>query len=164
VKEARKVGDKEDITDIEYELEQPPNFKVGDQVEVKIDAERRGKIRRLHSAAHVLHYVVEAKLGSLTTIGSNITVDKARMDWTCESPMTKLIPEFEAQINNYIQENKEVIMEPDDSKPDLKWWTCGDWKMPCGGTHVKALGEIGQVKLKRKNIGKGKERIEITLI
>jgi alanyl-tRNA synthetase len=33
--------------------------------------------------------------------------------------------------------------------------------MACGGTHPKSTGEIGALKLKRKNIGKGKERIEI---
>lgn len=40
-------------------------------------------------------------------------------------------------------------------------WVCGEIKMPCGGTHVKSTDEIGKVKLKRKNIGRGKERIEI---
>ena len=48
-------------------------------------------------------------------------------------------------------------------KPDLKWWHCEDWKMPCGGTHVKNTKEVGQIRLKRKNIGAGKERIEIYL-
>ncbi|MDO8656952.1 MAG: alanyl-tRNA editing protein, partial [Nanoarchaeota archaeon] len=46
---------------------------------------------------------------------------------------------------------------------DLWWWQCGEWKMPCGGTHPRTTGEIGALTLKRKNIGKGKERIEIFL-
>ncbi|HLC90166.1 MAG TPA: alanine--tRNA ligase-related protein [Candidatus Nanoarchaeia archaeon] len=40
VLEAKKEGDKEDIIDIEYTLEQEPSFNVGDTVQVKIDAER----------------------------------------------------------------------------------------------------------------------------
>ena len=34
--------------------------------------------------------------------------------------------------------------------------------MPCGGTHLSRTGEIGPIALKRVNIGKGKERIEIS--
>lgn len=33
--------------------------------------------------------------------------------------------------------------------------------MPCGGTHVKSTAEVGDINLKRVNIGGGKERIEI---
>jgi len=35
--------------------------------------------------------------------------------------------------------------------------------MACGGTHPRTTSEIGSIKLKRKNTGKGKERIEIWL-
>jgi len=34
-------------------------------------------------------------------------------------------------------------------------------QVPCGGTHLKNTKEIGQIKLKRVNPGKGKERVEI---
>jgi len=33
--------------------------------------------------------------------------------------------------------------------------------MPCGGTHVAQLGEIGPVRLKRRGLGKGRERLYI---
>ena len=36
-------------------------------------------------------------------------------------------------------------------------------RVACGGTHIKRTGEVGPIKLKRNNIGKGKERIEIFL-
>ncbi|MDP6831061.1 MAG: hypothetical protein QF512_08835 [Alphaproteobacteria bacterium] len=36
-----------------------------------------------------------------------------------------------------------------------------DARVPCGGTHVRRTAEVGKLSLKRKNIGKGKERIEI---
>ncbi|HLT78007.1 MAG TPA: hypothetical protein VKZ87_11510 [Ferrovibrio sp.] len=35
--------------------------------------------------------------------------------------------------------------------------------VPCGGTHLRRTGEIGAIRLKRVNIGKGKERVEIAL-
>lgn len=37
-------------------------------------------------------------------------------------------------------------------------------KVPCGGTHVNSTAEVGMVKLKRDNAGKGIERIRITLV
>ena len=43
------------------------------------------------------------------------------------------------------------------------WKVEGFAKRPCGGTHLKETGEVGKLRLKRKNIGKGKERAEIYL-
>jgi Ser-tRNA(Ala) deacylase AlaX len=37
-------------------------------------------------------------------------------------------------------------------------------RVPCGGTHLKRTGEVGAVTLKRRNVGKGKERVEIGLV
>ncbi len=163
VVEAVKAGDKESIIDITYVLEKDPEFKVGDEVEVKIDVERRNKIRNLHSAAHIVWYFVEEKLGKLNSIGSNVSVDKSRLDYLLETPISEHLLEIEEKVNKFIEEDHEVITNVDEEKPDLRWWVCDDWKMPCGGTHVRSTKEIGRIKLKRKNIGAGKERIEITL-
>jgi len=46
----------------------------------------------------------------------------------------------------------------------MYWEIDGFSKVPCGGTHVKSTAEVGLVKLKRVNIGSGKERIEIKLV
>ena len=35
--------------------------------------------------------------------------------------------------------------------------------MPCGGTHVRNTREIGAIRLKRRNPGRGVERVETTL-
>ena len=163
VVEAVKNGDKESIIDITYVLGKEPDFKVGDEVEVKIDGERRDKIRNLHSAAHLVWYFVEEKLGKLKSIGSNVSVDKSRLDYLLDEPISEHLPEIEEKLNKFIEEDHEIITKEDEEKPDLRWWICGDWKMPCGGTHVKSTKEIGLIKLKRKNIGAGKERIEVTL-
>ncbi len=164
VTEAVKQGDKENIIDIEYTLETEPTFKVGDLVTVKINPERRCKLRNLHSAAHLLYYLSEEFIGKVKIVGSNIAPEKARMDFLYEKPLNDVLPQLELRINNFISEKHEIIMKNDEEKPDLRWWTCGEWKMPCGGTHVKSANEIGSIKLKRVNIGKGKERIEIRLL
>lgn len=161
---AVKEGDKENIIDIEYELEKEPNFKVGDEVEVKIDPEKRSKLRRLHSAIHIVYYFITDKIGKLKLIGSNVSPEKSRIDFLYEKPVNELLEEIEPELNNFLTENHEIIMMSDKEKPDLRWWTCEAWKMPCGGTHTKTTREIGKVILKRKNIGAGKERIEVTLM
>lgn len=176
---AEKIGDKESIIDIEYELEKEPDFKVGDEIEVKIDSNKRTKLRNLHSAAHVFYYFFVEKLGRQKIIGSNIAVDKARVDFIYEDNLSDKLQDMEAATNEFLEEGHSIIMKDDENKPDLRWWTCevhkskafgtpensfpSEWKMPCGGTHVKNTKEIGSIKLKRKNIGAGKERIEIYL-
>ena len=44
------------------------------------------------------------------------------------------------------------------------WEVEGFARVPCGGTHLKRTGEVGTIALKRKNVGGGKERVEITLV
>ncbi len=77
--------------------------------------------------------------------------------------ITQLLPEVEKKMNNFIKQGCAIATYPDEKEPGKYWWQCADWKMPCGGTHVRNAGEIGAVKLKRRNLGAGKERVEITL-
>jgi len=163
VSDAVKQGDKESIIDIEYELEEEPSFKVDDDVEVKIDKQRRESLRNLHSAAHIVYYFVMGKLGPLKIIGSHVAEEKARMDFIYDKAINEVLPEIEDEINEFLQEDHPIIMKDDEEKKDLRWWTCEKWKMPCGGTHPKSTLEINKIQLKRKNIGAGKERIEIRL-
>ena len=163
VLEAVKQGDKENIIDIEYALETEPSFKVGDTVEIKINAERRRKLMRLHSATHIVYYFFIQKVGKQKIIGSHIAPEKARIDFEYEKPIQEMLPELEAQVNTFLQDNHPILRILDGKSPDLWWWSCAEWKMPCGGTHPRTTREIGLIRLKRKNIGKGKERIEIYL-
>ncbi|MCW4627521.1 MULTISPECIES: hypothetical protein [Marinomonas] len=51
-----------------------------------------------------------------------------------------------------------------DQPEERRYWKVdGFAQVPCGGTHVKSTAELGVIKLKRKNVGKGKERVEIYL-
>lgn len=161
------VNVKEAITsdkDIIYTLEQPPNFKEGDTVVVKIDWNKRYKIMKLHSATHIVYYVTFSKIGKQKVIGSNVSEYKGRFDFLYDKPISEVLPEIEQKTNEIISKNMRIEILPDEKNPEKRWWICGEWKMPCGGTHPKSTGEIGKVRLKRKNIGRGKERIEITLV
>ena len=180
VVEAIKQGDKESIIDIEYELAQEPGFSVGDCVEVVIDAKKRDKLRKLHSAAHLLYYITIDVLGKVKVVGSNISSTKARMDFNYDESLSEVVVKISDKLNSFILEDHAIVMEGDSANEDLRWWNCGvhksepfgtpekesqrEWRMPCGGTHVKSSGEIGKVCLKTVTKGKGKKRIEIHLV
>jgi len=145
-------------------LEKEPDFNTGDTVQLSLGWERRYNLMKLHSAAHIVYYPFVEKLGKPKIIGSNINPDKARIDFLYDKPITQIIPEIEKEANEAIAKGLEIKSEPDKKDPEKRWWNCGSWGMPCGGTHVKNASEIGKIKLKRKNIGGGKERVEITLM
>ena len=159
VKEARVLG-----TEIYYLLGEGTGLKKGDSVVVDIDIEKRRKVMRLHSAAHLVYGIFSEQTGLKKLIGSNVTEDKARIDFGHETSIAELLPPVEKEANDLIEAGLPIRTYPDKDNPDKWWWECGTMKFPCGGTHIKSLGEIGKIKLKRKNIGAGKERIEITLV
>lgn len=156
VKEAIKKG-----REIVYILEEEPEFKAGEIVKVSIDWNKRYKIMRLHSAAHIVYYFLNRELGIEKLIGSNISQKKARLDFEYPESVKKYLEKIEEKANEFISRGYEIKTYADKSDKEKRWWECENIKYPCGGTHVKNTKEIGMVKLKRKNIGKGKERVEI---
>jgi len=155
---------KQSKDEIYYVLEKEPNFAVGDNVKVDIEWDYRYKIMKLHSAAHIVYYFFIEKAGEQKVIGSNISIDKARLDFAYNESVGPLLEEIQEKTNKTIDEGIDIKMFYDEKDPTRRLWECGKWLMPCGGTHVKNTKEIGQVKLKRKNIGSRKERIEVTLV
>ncbi len=169
VKEAVKTDD-----DITYVLESEPDFNEGDTVKVEIDWEPRYKLMRLHSAAHIVSFLAFEKWGMdfNDIVGSNISTDKARLDFATDKNPNDIMPDVEETTNRLIEEGHEIKTYDNPDKPGTRMWRMrfedsGEEKeilFPCGGTHVKNSGEIGGVKLKRKNIGAGKERVEVSLV
>ena len=155
---AEKKGDT-----IVYILEREPEFGEGDTVDVEIDWEKRNRIMRLHSAAHIVWFFAEKKLATRKLIGSNVTEEKARIDYEYPESLAPLLPGIEGEVNVFISESHPIKTYADEGDPMKRWLECGEFRCPCGGTHLRDAKEIGKIKLKRKNIGGGKERIEITL-
>lgn len=158
------VAHAQDLGDtIVYTLAQEPPFSAGDTVDVIIDTQNRNTIRKLHSAAHIVAHFFEQKTGITETIGSNVDATKARLDYPSETPITPLLSELAIKANEFIR-SAQPVKRYLDSDGKTQQWECADIKMPCSGTHVRNTQEIGTITLKRKNIGKGKERIEILLV
>jgi Ser-tRNA(Ala) deacylase AlaX len=148
--------------EIVYTLENGHGLKPGDQVIMKIDWGRRYQLMRLHFAAEIVLELVYQKLGAIRKVGAHIAQDKARIDFEWDENIAKVLPDIQKEALRMIEANQEIISAFSDEEQEKRYWEIkGFAKVPCGGTHLKKTGEIGEIQLKRKNPGKGKERIEI---
>ena len=119
---------------------------------------------RLHSASHIMEYFLLEHYGPLKRIGSTVDNRKDKSDYIYEG---RLMPEdlkaVENNINQFLSEKHNIIVTKDPEKPNLRIWKCEKLIENCGGTHVRNTDEIGPIRLKRKNTGKGRERVETYL-
>lgn len=156
---AKKV-DKE----IYYTIEQPHNLKVGDDVFMKIDWDKRYKIMKLHFAAEIILELVNQNFDRPEKIGANITSEKARIDFIWQNNIAEIFPILEAKAKELIDSDMIIESAFSDPEKEIRYWKIeGFGKVACGGIHIKRTGEIGAIRLKRDRQGKNKERIEIYL-
>jgi len=149
-----------------HTLESEPTFQVGSEVECRIDWDRRYKIMRLHSAAHLLYYSMQEEFGEECKPASpGLTDDtKSREDYLFkEKPDPLRLQRVEERVNDLVRAKLTINTW---SEGETRYWKIDPYPaMLCGGTHPKNTSEIGTVKVSRgKKPGAGKERIEITLL
>lgn len=154
----------QDGLDIVYTLPPGHGLQAGDEVEVLIDWDRRYRLMRLHFAAEMVLQIVYKLRPGIERIGAHISADKARVDFALDGNIAALFPRIEAQVAALLAADLPIVTAFADEAADRRYWEVdGFARMPCGGTHPRRTAEVGAIKLKRKNTGKGKERIEITL-
>jgi Ser-tRNA(Ala) deacylase AlaX len=157
VLEARK-----ETRDILYRLEPGHGLEPGDSITVEIDRARRLKLMRLHLAAEIILELAYQTLPGIRKIGAHIAEDKARIDFEWPENIAKLFPMMQEKASALIAADHAIVSAFSDEANQRRYWEIeGFARVPCGGTHLKRTGEIGGIALKRVNIGKGKERIEI---
>ena len=160
-------------------------LSVGDTVHQKVDAERRNRIRANHSATHLLHAALRRHLGThVTQKGSLVAPDYFRFDFSHPKAMTRdEIDTVEAEVNAQIRGNETVttrLMTPDEAISagamalfgekygdevrvlSMGREVDGDYSVElCGGTHVRALGDIQLFKIISESaVAAGVRRIE----
>ncbi len=150
--------------EIFYTLENDHSLKSGDPVKIVIAWNRRYKLMRLHFAAELVLELASKQFPDLIKIGAHIAQEKARIDFQWEKNITPFIIQLQQDAQSIIDSNQEIICGFSDEINEIRYWKINGFsQVPCGGTHIKNTREIGQIKLKRCNPGKGKERIEIFL-
>ncbi|MEH7350875.1 alanyl-tRNA editing protein [Gottfriedia acidiceleris] len=156
---------KKDGLEIKYTLPESHDLQKGQEVVVEIDWEKRYRIMKLHFAAEIILELMYQNYDKPEKIGANITSDKARIDFYWDGKISETFPLLETKAKELIDADLEINSEFDDPENQRRYWEIkGFGKVSCGGTHIKRTGEIKRIKLKRNNIGGGKERIEIYLI
>lgn len=150
---------------------------IGEAVTLRLDWERRYAMMRIHTCLHVLSCVVVAPV-----TGGNIAPDKGRLDFDIDISLLDA-KTIEDGVNALIERavDTETVWISDeelDAQPELvKTMSVqpprgsgrvrllkipGIDLQPCGGTHVKNIGEIGAVKVLRiRSEGKRNKRVEI---
>lgn len=151
--------------EIVYTLPDGHELKPGDAVTMTVDWERRYRLMRLHFAAEIVLELVYKTLPSIEKIGAHIAQDKSRIDFEWGENLTGLLPTLKEQARALIAQDCAIVSAFSDEAQERRYWEIeGFGHVPCGGTHLKRTGEVGEIELKRKNVGKGKERIEIYLL
>jgi alanyl-tRNA synthetase len=154
-------------------------IKVGDQLNAKVNAERRARTIRHHSATHLMHKALREVLGAhVQQKGSLVDADKTRFDFTHTAPMTsEQIAQVEQLVNAEILANAATsakVMSLDDAQKtgammlfgekygeSVRVLEIGSSKELCGGTHVQRTGDIGIFKiLSESGVAAGIRRVE----
>lgn len=157
VLEARKEGKQ-----IYYTLSNDHQLKQGDDVLIKIDWVRRYQLMRLHFAAEVVLELIYQQIPNIVKIGAHIAQDKARIDFKWEHNISTLLESIQTSAQSIIDANENIISTFSDEPNERRYWKINAFsEVACGGTHIKHTGKIGKIRLKRRNRGKGLERIEI---
>ena len=158
-------------------------LKVGDSVNCKIDWERRYRLMRMHTAAHIIDAVLYNKAGALCT-GNQLGLDKSRIDFSLETLDRDKIQQYIDMANEcvkkkidvkiYFLPREEALKIPGVVKlasvmpPEVKELRIveipGIDLQADGGTQVNNTSEIGNISLVSvDNKGKNNRRMYFTL-
>jgi alanyl-tRNA synthetase len=153
---------------------------VGDEVSLRVDAERRQAVRLNHSATHLMHAALRNHLGkSVHQQGSLVDATRLRFDFNHSGPVAdEKLADIESETNAAIRANYEVTTTEmpydeaiaagamaffgDKYGDVVRVLKMGDYSIElCGGTHVSRTGDIGLLRLDSESgVAAGVRRIE----
>jgi alanyl-tRNA synthetase len=158
------------------------SLAVGDHVRTVVDGERRDAIRRNHTGTHLLHAALRQVLGThVKQAGSAVHPERFRFDFSHFAPVAdEELAEIETIVNRQVLADTKVEAIEDvpidvavneyhamalfgEKYGDkVRVIRVGDFSTElCGGTHTRATGEIGLVKIMREeSVSSGVRRLE----
>ncbi len=178
-KESRVIDVQREEGEIRHYIEGEIPEK-GTEIQGSIDWERRYKHMRMHTAQHVLSWVV-LNMYDASTAGNQIHEEYSRIDFEPASFSQENLDKLEKAVNSLIQKElkvekkfmkrEKVEKEVQEGRTNLdiipayidplRVVTIGEEDLcPCGGTHVDNLQEIGKIRIKeRETKGADTERV-----
>jgi alanyl-tRNA synthetase len=159
------------------------SLKAGETISAQVDVEKRDATRRNHTATHLLHAALREVLGThVKQAGSVVAPNYLRFDFTHFQPLTRdEIAELERLVNYHIIRNEKVqtdVLSLEEAMQSGAMALFGEKyaekvrvlsvpgaegifsKELCGGTHVRATGDIGLFKITSdESIASGTRRI-----
>ncbi|MDX3896061.1 alanine--tRNA ligase [Pusillimonas sp.] len=158
---------------------QAGTLAVGQAVQASVDAGRRARTVRNHSATHLMHKALRQVLGEhVQQRGSLVDAEKTRFDFAHDAPLTAAqIRQVEQIVNDEVLQNREVQaahMSYDEAVGGgavalfgekygdvVRVLDIGFSRELCGGTHVARTGDIGLFKIVSEGgVAAGVRRIE----
>lgn len=174
--------DKQTIIHVPASQEVMPD--VGDEVDLQLDWETRHKHMRVHTMMHLM-----CSLVPFPVTGGQVGADGGRLDFDVDDPskldkdaltreLNKIIAENHSVSERWISdeemaENQQLVrtmsVKPPSGQGKVRLLAIGSNGevdlQPCGGTHVKSTGEIGEVIVSKiQNKGKQNRRIRVDLV
>lgn len=168
--------------EISHEVDKP-GLKEGERIKGSIDWERRHKLMRMHTAAHILSGCIHKKTNALIT-GNQLDTDKSRIDFDlgdfdrtvigeCMNGSNEIVKRA-LPIKIYFLEREEAMKIGNISKlakglPDdigeVRIVEITGFDMQAdGGTHVKNTSEVGELEfISAENKGKSNRRVYFSL-
>ena len=152
---------------------------VGDMFSARVDAEKRAKTVRNHSATHLMHKALREVLGEhVQQKGSLVNAERTRFDFAHNTPMTEAqVAKVEALVNAEVLANAATqarVMPIDAAQKsgammlfgekygdEVRVLDIGSSRELCGGTHVQRTGDIGLFKIVGESgVAAGVRRVE----
>ncbi len=179
VTEVKKEGDDR----IFHKVEDSSKFSTGGRITGKLDWDRRHRVMRMHTAAHLLSAIINKETGALIT-GNSIEPDESRVDFSLESFDKGKIEEYLQKANEHVKQSLEVktyflnreeamklpgiVKLAQAMPPEVEQLRIVDIMgvdiQADGGVHVKNVSEVGTIRLiKTENKGKNNRRLYFTV-
>lgn len=137
----------------------------GMPVTVRVDRTRRALLSLSHTASHLLYFGIEHVRPDAIAglLGCHIRTDAARFDFTVTRRFTvDELARIASFANAMVARGSTVSVYSHADYLDARYWECEGHRMPCGGTHLTSTASVGRLRVGRKSLGKGKDRISVT--
>ncbi len=178
VSDTRFVEDRVNI--VHFLVDEFGDIKPGDSVELELDWQRRHRLMRMHTSMHLMCHLIPAQAtgGSVGETESRIDFDLQGLEVNKEDLTQRMNALVEKDLlvsigtisDEELDQNPGLVrtmsVQPPRGQGTVRTINIENTDyQPCGGTHVKSTGEIGEVVVtKLKNKGKQNKRISLALV